>query len=802
MWWLWWLACGPRPENYQELKVACADASAGVVCVADESAVCAEGKISLFDTCDLATEVCVVGAGCAACPLDVDATAVVAPVVGDGASADAIRLARVPVGLVTEAGALTGEIEVTVEGAVSLWRDDGSAVTSPFRAAATEFPPLYATVSSLAGGTVRAQFFNAAGPCAAAEVAVAGAPVSGLAGNLLGQAPGFSWVDTFHAGAPVAAGVPASVAASLPAGAQWAIVPHRDAAGWLADPSLAPVVPPVAVPAAEGGVAAAVVWDVASLPAGELDMAYDVVLDRGADGRLDPGDWLDGGDHPGFWVIADLTSPGPYAVTVGEDSADRWRTQRIYYPSNLDALGELPLVIISHGNGHDYTWYDYLGEHLASWGFIVASHRNNTEPGIETASESLLDNTDWIVGSSDTILGGALSGHLDARRIGWVGHSRGGEGVVRAYDRLFDAEYVPDAFTVDDIRVVSSIAPTVFLGDDQSNPHDVPYHILFGAADGDVSGAASCDICQSFKLAGRATGEVQTTYLQGASHNDFNCCGFDDGTGPDQIGRNKAQLVAKSTLLALFSRYLQDRASMREVFTRMYDDVRPPQIPADVVVSSTWRPARGEESLVLDNFEENDSTAMSSAGAAVRAGVANLREQDLDDADLRFTWTELDPMNGMTQTESAGLVLDHGVVFDWTVGATPTLDFDLPVGQNDLSEGGFLQFRAAEGTRHPETVALDGPLSFTVALVDGAGVESGIDFAAYGRLTRPYQRLREGEGAGWQNEFGTVRIRLTDFLVDAPALDLSDIVTVRLQFGDGYGSARGRVGLDDLAVVE
>lgn len=797
---LWWalLGCGPRPESYTELKAACEAAESGVVCFADESATCVDGKIEAFDACDHASQVCADGVGCEACPLDVSVQKLSAAVVPPGSSEEMLTLSRVPLGLTTDPAA-NGTVTLTALGEVSVWRPDGAAVALPFRFEAADLPELFATVSSPSGGVLTATFSNGIENCAEKTIAIAGVPFPGLAGKSLASAPGFEWVDTFHDGQPVAVAVSTS---ALSGPAQVAITPHRDAASWLADPAIVPVVPPVTLRKSEGALSSVVAWDAASVAEGELDTAFDVVLDRDGDGALGPGDWLDGGDRPGFWAIADLTGPGPHAVTTAGASADFWRTQRIYYPADIASLGELPVVLISHGNGHDYTWYDYLGEHLASWGFVVASHRNNTEPGIETASTTTLDNTDWLLSSEDTVLDGALAGHLDGHRVGWIGHSRGGEGVVRAYDRVLEGDYAPDAFTAEDVRVISSIAPTVFLGPTESDPHDVTYHLLYGAADGDVSGAASCDVCQSFHLSSRGTGEVQTTYVQGASHNDFNCCGFDDATGPDLIGRDDAQLVAKSTLLALFALHLQDRQAMREVLTRMYEDVRPPGVPADIVISSTWRPARGEEQLVLDDFEANEGDGTSSSGGTVTFDVANLDEDDLDDADLKFAWTDLDPMNGMTQTEAAGLVLDHGVMFDWTTGMTPSLDYEVPAGEGDFSGGGYLQLRAAEGTRHPETVALDGPLSFTVALVDRAGVEAGIDFAAYGRLTRPYQRAREGEGRGWQNEFSTVRIRLTDFLVDAPDLDLADIATVRLRFGAGYGSERGRIGIDDLAVVE
>lgn len=67
-------------------------------------------------------------------------------------------------------------------------------------------------------------------------------------------------------------------------------------------------------------------------------------------------------------VAAGFGIPG---FRLGED---------LYYPTNIATMGRLPLVIIGHGNGHDFRWYDHIGNHLASYGYIVMSHDNDTGP--------------------------------------------------------------------------------------------------------------------------------------------------------------------------------------------------------------------------------------------------------------------------------------------------------------------------------------------------------------------------------------------------------------------------------------
>jgi predicted dienelactone hydrolase len=152
------------------------------------------------------------------------------------------------------------------------------------------------------------------------------------------------------------------------------------------------------------------------------------VVDLDHDVQLGPGDLVDGyGDEAGFYAVHDVTQAGPYPVTEILYSGGALLGQNTFYPTNVEGMGELPLVVVSHGNGHNYQWYDHIGYHLASYGYIVMSHENNTVPGIEAASTTTLTNTDYFLGHLNIIADGDLQGHVDARSIVWIGHSRGGE---------------------------------------------------------------------------------------------------------------------------------------------------------------------------------------------------------------------------------------------------------------------------------------------------------------------------------------------------------------------------------------
>jgi hypothetical protein len=430
------------------------------------------------------------------------------------------------------------------------------------------------------------------------------------------------------------------------------------------------------------------------------------------------------------------------------------------------------------------------------------SHDNDTGPGIENASETTLLFTDEILREQPRLGGGVLAGHIDASRIAWIGHSRGGEGIARAYDRLIDEGYPSAFYSADDLVILSSIAPTDFLGPSSSDPHSVAYHLLYGSADGDVGGYPDSSIAQSFGLYERAVGARQSTYVQGADHNDFNCCGFNDFEGPPEteIGRPEAQQVQKAATLALIELYVDRSRIPRDYFWRQYEALRPLGVAPGTVVVHELRAHPGERAFVIDDYQGEPSEAVSSSGGAVSWDVTDLVEDRHRETDT-FEWTGTEPMNGMTRGRAEDV--GRGSVFEFATGGDAFLELSVVPAERDFTRATFLSFRAAQGTRHPETTAALEDLDFTVTLIDGTGARSSIAIGAYGGgIEEPYQRGGYGPGQGWQNEFETIRLRLTDFLRNGSGIDLTEVLAVRFEFGSSFGSAEGRVALDDIELVK
>jgi len=455
--------------------------------------------------------------------------------------------------------------------------------------------------------------------------------------------------------------------------------------------------------------------------------------------------------------------------------------------------------VVSHGNGHNYQWYDHLGYHLASYGYVVMSHQNNTGPGTITASITTLTNTDYFLGHLDTIAGGIMDGHVDGTRITWIGHSRGGEGVVIAYDSLFDGAFVPDSYDVADVNLVSSMLPVDFTGPSQANPHGVNYHLWTAMGDADVSSG-------TYHLFERATGYRQSTSVQGAGHGDFHAgSGGAWFSGPCHIEpRERVHDIQKGYFLPLIRYYIDDNIPAKDFLWRQWEHFKPIGAPEGpicdvtggdtVVVTNEFRQSEASGSFVIDDFQDSLDLAKSSSGGGVTYSVSNPHEDKLRDQDGTYTWTGTDPMNGFDRALSSDTT--RGGVFDWPEPAY--YEYEIVAGERDFTDFDYLSFRACQQSRHPYTTVVIEDLTFTVTLRDGGGASSSINLGAYGGgIEEPYQR-----SGGWHNEMETIRIRLTDFLTNGSGLDLADIVAVRFEFGDGYGSQVGRIGLDSVEVTE
>ncbi len=211
---------------------------------------------------------------------------------------------------------------------------------------------------------------------------------------------------------------------------------------------------------------------------------------------------------------------------------------RVWYP---DGEGKFPLVLIVHGNHsmREYSdpGYAYLGEFLASRGFIVVSVDENFINGDWTQNyRTESDGRGWLMLKHLSVWRdwqkdpeNPFYGKVDMENISLIGHSRGGEAVAIATSFNQLSHYPDDAKVKFDfnfnIKSVIAIAPV----DGQYKPSDQPtplkninYLLLHGSHDSDVS-SFSGD--KQFKRIKFDDGEYKfktSIYIYRANHGQFN----------------------------------------------------------------------------------------------------------------------------------------------------------------------------------------------------------------------------------------------------------------------------------------
>ena len=230
---------------------------------------------------------------------------------------------------------------------------------------------------------------------------------------------------------------------------------------------------------------------------------------------------------------------------------------RVWYP---EGPGPFPLVLVVHGNHNMRQFsdpgYAYLGELLASRGYILASVDENFLNGnLRTENDArgwmLLQHlVAWRRFNADSA--SPLRGKVDLSRIALMGHSRGGEAVAvaAAFNRL--SRYPDDArVTFDfgfDIRTLVAIAPVdgQYRPADQGTPlTDVNYLVLHGAHDSDVSTFMGQRQYQRVRLTQPGPWRKAAIYIYRANHGQFNTV-----WGSSDVGPERGLFLNKKTLLS------------------------------------------------------------------------------------------------------------------------------------------------------------------------------------------------------------------------------------------------------------
>jgi hypothetical protein len=231
---------------------------------------------------------------------------------------------------------------------------------------------------------------------------------------------------------------------------------------------------------------------------------------------------------------------------------------RVWFP---EGAGPFPLVLIAHGTTlmteFSEAGFSYLGELLASRGYIVASVDENflnygwhrygdfKESDIDVRGWLMLKHLQvWKSWNSDT--SSPLYGKVDMDRIAFIGHSRGGEAIAAAtaFNRM--NRYSRNGNIAFDfhfhIRSLIAFAPSDIYQQpyERTTPAtitDVNYLLLLGTHDRQVPGILGSRVYQRVSLSDDLNGARRTSingqnkkesyfksalYISRANHSQFN----------------------------------------------------------------------------------------------------------------------------------------------------------------------------------------------------------------------------------------------------------------------------------------
>ena len=256
----------------------------------------------------------------------------------------------------------------------------------------------------------------------------------------------------------------------------------------------------------------------------------------------------------------DPGTPGPLAVTREEYNFGDTAFQptdfpgpvellaSIHYPTNL-STGPFPVIVFVHGRhatcfsgtgGQFLQWpctnnrqpipsykgYDYVSDVLASHGYVVVSISANGVNAVDNLVFDLgaLARAELIQKHLDTLntfntTGGApfgtkFVGRFDLSQVGTMGHSRGGEGVVRHYvlNNSLGAPY--------GVKAVFPLAPTDF---NRFVVNNAALNVLLPYCDGDVADLQGVHFYDDARY--NVPGDQSPKHYElvmGANHNFYN----------------------------------------------------------------------------------------------------------------------------------------------------------------------------------------------------------------------------------------------------------------------------------------
>lgn len=463
----------------------------------------------------------------------------------------------------------------------------------------------------------------------------------------------------------------------------------------------------------------------------------------------------------------------------------------VYFPADMPGVTDpaqisaaqpnYPVIVIIHGNGHDYTTYDFLLEHFAKSGFIAASiDVRYFSGGSDVHGMSGLGRANMLFPHL-TVLNTKF-GVKAQNNIGIMGHSRGGEAVIKA------ARLNQQLGLGHNINAVISLAPTDQYGSETlGGAWSTPYFVLYGSRDGDINGGIWTSgytvPMTGFALYDRANNSKKSMcFVYRATHNGFITDNHDapwDGDIEANMEPPATQkAVTKAYMNAFFRWHLKNEAQWDGMFKGEWT-------PASVSSTGVKFYTQYHDTTVktVDNFEGAVNWQASTIGGTVSHNgtlPANPDEGKMSAAII----AGLDPKS---PHDTQGMKIRWNNIGD-------TLIFSIPAAHKDVSAYSVLSFRVTQKVDSADNPANQSQ-NFRVALKDGSNNERAVRVSPFYDIPFPDHRPNHSVS---KSAMVTVRIPLKSYTIVCAGMvqvNLQDITTLTLQFSE---KVTGEIEIDDL----
>jgi hypothetical protein len=499
-------------------------------------------------------------------------------------------------------------------------------------------------------------------------------------------------------------------------------------------------------------------------------------------------------------------------------------------PASDVAQAPYPLVLIVHGNHGMESFsdpgYAYLGELLASQGFIVVSVDENflnssladfVNPfGLRRGEENsvrgwlLLEHlAQWRAWSEDKTH--PMFGKADMDRIALIGHSRGGEAVAVA-NSFNDLNRDPDDATLVynyhfKIGAIAAIAPIDGQYQPRKRPtpmRDTNYFTIHGTMDGDVTSFMGSSQYSRASFSGKIKAFKANLLVNGANHGQFNSTwGRYDIGQPFKLLLDARRIMdadsQRQIAKVYLSAFLQATLNGQTGYRPLFEDARngAAWLPDDFLINNY----ADSDTRWLANFEEDlDPATGSSPG--VTLGAQNLSIWHETYAELKSSTLDTHVVVlGWDERVHAQLASYQINMAEFASKTTPQSSLVFSVSNAAISSlPKSFDLKDSSSTEQDDQRQ---PLDWSIVLTDAAGERARLPLSHDQLLYPPIKAETRRFGMFSSTPSSELVMRrycfpLKDFVAVNPGLDLEHLQNIRFEFDR---TPRGVIALDDIGLT-